>query len=182
MKALIILPLLLAACHSGPSVSADNASVAEVDAKVKAAGGRAVFLTPGHWESTVTIDRVDIPGLPPGMADKMKQVAAGRTQASCLSDAEAKKPAGNFFGGDAGKDCRYEHFRMAGGALDAKMICKGRSVGEQATVVLAGTYGGDAFHLKMRTGASGGGVASDGIAMAATVDAKRTGACTGQER
>ena len=186
MKAIVVLlPLALAACGSKPSVSAENASVEEVAAKVKAAGGQAVFLSPGHWDSTVTIQQVSIPGMPPEVTAHMKQAMAGKVTGSCLTPEQAKRPGADFFGGKDRKDCRYEHFEMGDGKLDARMVCSGAGAGGAATITMQGTYGPDAFKMAMTTEAKGGAGAPMGpmgpMTMAATIDSKRTGACTGEE-
>lgn len=178
--AIALLPLALAACESKPSVSAENASVAEVAAKVKAAGGQAMQLTPGRWESTVTIDRVDIPNMPPEVMANMKKATAGKVAASCLTAEQAKKPAAEFFAGKDRKDCRYDHFTISGGQLDAKMTC-GDADGK-AVVTMKGAYAPETFRVAMTTEAAGSARTPAGsMSMAATIDSKRTGECKGDE-
>ena len=181
MKAVVVLlPLALAACGSEPSVSAENASVDEVAAKVKAAGGQAMFLSPGHWDSTLTIQQVSIPGMPPEVTAHMKQAMAGKVTGSCLTPEQAKKPGADFFGGRDRKDCRYDHFDMGDGKLDAKLVCGAE--GGSAIVTMQGTYSPDTFRIAMTTEAKGAPGAPMGtMTMAATIDSKRTGVCTGKE-
>ena len=100
MKAPLLASMFtLAACGSGAQVEAENASVAEVQAKIKDATGAPEMLTPDRWESTVRIEKVDVPGMPPELAERMQKAMAGRTSASCLTPEEAKKPAAEFFAG-----------------------------------------------------------------------------------
>ena len=154
--------------------------MAEVAAKVEAAGGKAVFLSPGHWDSTVTIDRVTIPGLPPEVHSHMNQAMAGKVSGSCLTPDQARKPGADFFGGKDRKDCRYDHFDMGDGKLDAKLVCGGAD--GSATITMKGTYRPESFKLAMTTEAKGGpGAPMGAMTMAATIDSKRTGACTGKE-
>lgn len=179
---IIIVPLLLAACHTGPSVSADNASANEVDAKIAAkTGGAPAFLSPGHYDAVFTITKMDMPGLPPAAAASMqKEMGKATKTESCLTEAEAKKPAASFFAGEDAKECRYDHFTMGGGALDAAMTCKTDDGG--STMSIKGTYSGDGFHLAMTTAATGKpGQPASRMSMAGVVDAHRTGACTGKE-
>ena len=179
--AAILLPLALAACGSKPSVSAENASVAEVAEKVKAAGGGGMQLSPGRWEAKVTIDKIDIPNLPPEVADNMRKASANQVAASCLTPEQAKKPAAEFFGGKDRKDCRYDHFTMGDGKLDAKMTC-GDSSG-QAAVTMNGTYSPDNFHIAMTTAMVGAAqTPAKSMSIAATIDSKRAGECRGDER
>lgn len=180
MKAVVILgAAALAACGSEPSVKAENASVAEVQAKIEKAGGQAVFLSPGRWESSVRIDKVEIPGMPAELAQRMQKAVAGTVSASCLTPEEAKKPAAEFFGGKDRRDCRYEHFTMSDGKLDAKLTCGGE--GGAATVAMKGDYSPDRFQIAMTTEAKAGTSGPGAMTMSATVDSKRTGACTAKE-
>lgn len=172
---LIMLPVALAACGSGPSVDAENASVAEVNEKVKAAGGTN-FLTPGQWQSTVTVSKMDMPGLPPEVMRQMQgELTKPRQTSSCLTPQDAKKPAADFFAGKDSKECRYDHFRMADGKLDAKMTCN--SGGAAMVAAFDGTYAPETFKLNMTMkGAAGGTTPMPDMAL--TVDARRTGECT----
>lgn len=182
-RALLLLPatLAFAGCNSNPSVTAENASVNEVNAKLSESGGVSRFLSPGHWDSVTTIRDLEMPGLPPAEAARMKTMLNKPTQnGSCLTPEEAKQPAGSFFSGGEDNDCRYDHFTMTGGTVDAAMTCKSEE-GTQA-IAFKGNYTSDTFHLDMSTKATGAtpGPMSN-MTMAASVDAKRTGACTGHE-
>ena len=94
----ILLPLALMACKER-TVSAENASAAEVAAKLEAAGAGAMKLNPGRYESTVTIDRVAIPGMTQEMMDRLRRAAPDKPTASCLTPEQANRPAAEFFGG-----------------------------------------------------------------------------------
>ena len=54
----------LAACNKSPEVHENNASVAEVARKVRQAGAGQSFVRPGLWKSKVTIEQLDMPGVP----------------------------------------------------------------------------------------------------------------------
>jgi hypothetical protein len=181
MKAPLLASMFtLAACGSGAQVEAEDASVAEVQAKIKDAGGAPEMLTPGRWESTVRIEKVDIPGMPPELAERMKKAMAGRTSASCRTPEEAKKPAAEFFAGKDRQGCRYDHFRMGDGVLDARMTCAGQGGG--ATIAMKGDYTPESFRLAMNMDGQGIPNAPQGsMTMAMAVDSKRVGECTGQE-
>lgn len=173
---ILLLPVVLAACNKGGSVSAENASIAEVEAKVKAAGA-TVQLSPGRWETSVKVDRMEVPGMPPAMAAHMQQqlsqVAHG---ASCLTPEQARKPAADFFAGKKSQDCRYDSFTMGDGKIDAAMTCG--SGNPKIAATLKGTYAPETFRMAILM--DGKGQASvPTIAM--TVDARHVGACTGKE-
>jgi hypothetical protein len=182
MKPLTVLvPLaLLCACDSGPEVDLKDANATEVGeavARSGIAGGDAFQVRPGQWESKVAIEEMEIPGMPASMQEQMKSTFAQHQPASftsCLTPEEAKKPKADFF---AGKDnnCRYDHFRMGDGKIDAKMRC---DAGEAVQAMeMAGTYSPDSYTMtitSVRTGEPGPG---GEVRMKMRMDAKRVGDC-----
>ena len=165
----------LAACDSGPSVSAENASAEEVAAKVADAGGTASFVSPGRWESKVTFEEMSMPGMTPEMAAQMKSIQGQvETDVSCLTPEEAAKPKEDFFGGDG--DCTYERFTMAGGKIDAAMTCE--SGGSTQSTVMKGNYSANAFDVRMTAKGSG---EDAGMSMTMSMEARRVGECDGSE-
>jgi len=173
---MLVLPLLAAACNSGPTVTAKNASVEEVSNKVAAAQASGAFISPGHWDGKVTITDMSAPGMekmPPETLKMMKdKMAAGQSFSSCVTEADVKSPKAGMFGGD--QSCRYDHFTMAGGKIDAKLTCE--QAGQKREMTINGSYSADAYHTEV---SSDGGAAGK---MSAVVDAKRAGACTGKEK
>jgi hypothetical protein len=178
-KLLLLAPLALSACNSGPSVEATNASAQEVAEKVVASGA-APRMSPGRWEGSMTITDMQIPGMPPQAAAKMKgAMATAHSFANCLTKEEAEKPAADFFSG-GNKDCRYEHFSMANGRLDAKMQCKTAGMTVDATMV--GKFSSDNFQLTMTSKSAGAaGQPMTAHTMTMKMDARRNGECTGKE-
>ena len=172
----IVLPL--AACGSKPAVDEKNASVADVAEKVREVSGDGGFISPGQWESTVTIEDVSMPGLPPEAAERMKKmVAQNQTTTSCLTPEEVKKPEPGFFGGN--DKCRYDHFTMGKGKIDAEMHCA--QGGMTQVMQMTGTYSSDAYTMQMASSSRGGPSAEGNMSMKMKVDAKRVGECTGKE-
>ncbi len=170
----------LAACNKGPDINLKNASVGEVAEQVRDAGG-AGFIEPGRWETKVTVLDIDMPGMPPQMAGQMKQ-AMGKMQehsfASCLSEADAKKPSEKFFAGK-NNNCRYDHFTMSGGTIDALMRCEGKSSGTM-TMAMKGTYSATSYEATSAMEVSGG--PNGGVMkMKSRSEAHRVGACKGDE-
>ena len=173
--AVLALPLLiLAACDSGPTVKADNAKPSEVAAKVRAAGGGSSFVRPGKWVSTVTIQEMNVPGMPPEFTARMKeQMAQAREYESCLTPEEAKKPKEGFFAG-VDKSCKYDHFEMTGGKIDATMRCNREGMSQ--TMIMAGTYSDERYDMQMSSTMQGAGPRG-GMALKMRVDSKRVGEC-----
>lgn len=166
------LALPLAAC-GGPQVNEENASVAEVSEKVAEASRNNEFIRPGKWLSSVTIEEMSMPGMPPQAAEQMKRmIAETQTSESCLTPDQAKQPKEEFFSGN--DSCRYDHFRMGNGRIDAKMRCQ--TGGNSQLMEMNGTYSPDSYQMRMKTSGEAGGGRS--MTMKMKVDAKRIGECT----
>ena len=178
-KAIILLPfLMLAACDSGPSVTATNASLEEVADKVEAARQDSNFLRPGKWLTKASVDEISVPGMPAELAAQMKQ--RGRDMPgteSCITEADRRKPNADFFTGN--KTCKYDHFSMGGGKIDGRMRC-GAGGGTQLTA-MTGTYAPDSYAMALSTvmenpaQVASGGMA--GMTMKLSVEGKRIGEC-----
>ena len=172
--------LLLAGCDSNPEVDIKDANAGEVAEAVRESGiggDQAFQVRPGKWESKVVIEEIDIPGMPAGMQETMKKTFAERQPASftsCLTAADARKPKEDFFAGKDNK-CRYDHFRMGDGKIDARMRC---DAGEAAQVMeMAGTYSPDSYTMTMTTVREGGAGPGGEARMKMRMDARRVGEC-----
>jgi hypothetical protein len=184
MKPIVLVASIaaLAACNSSPKVDEKNASIAEVAQKVREAGAGQSFVRPGRWESKVTIEQFDIPGMPPEMAQRMKTMMAERQEhgfETCLTPEDVKRPREGFFAGK-NNQCRYEHFTMGGGKIDALMRCDSKS-GGAPIMQMAGTYSPDSYQMQTSMKMAGGTSADGGMSMQMRIDAKRVGECTGKE-
>jgi hypothetical protein len=181
MRNLIVITFALAigGCNSEPQVDVKNASVEEVADKVAEAGGSEVMFRPGLWQSKVTVEDVSIPGMPPEAQAQMKGFYAkmNNTIDSCLTPEDAKKPGGKFFGGKDADNCKYDHFTMRGGKIDAVMRCTGEGSGEMK-MTIAGTYTPESSttHSDMEISSKDGT-----MRIKALSEAKRAGECTGKE-
>jgi len=181
MKAAIcLLPLaLLAACDSSPTVEAKNASVADVAEQVRDAGGTEAYLRPGKWLSKATVEELSAPGMPAGMADQLKVTMASKPGTEqCMTKDDVRKPNTDFFGGKS-DSCRYDHFKMGGGKIDARMRCT--AGGGTQLMTMAGDYGPDEYHMRMSTqmemGKSAAAAGVGSMTMKMRVEGKRIGDC-----
>lgn len=163
------------------TVALKNASIGEVQSQVAAAQGRGAVFQPGHWEGSVKIVDLALGGmdkLPPAIAERMKAKIASNTRfASCLTPedaADARKALAEHAQGD----CRYEHFTMAGGAIDAALVCSGDGGSHRMT--MKGSYTEASYHLVSQSVSERSG-GLGGMSMKMELDARRTGVCTGKE-
>jgi len=180
--AYVIAPLLvLSACDNSPKVDLHNATGNEVAQAVKQSGMMTgdTMVQPGLWQSKVTILEMNIPGMPAGFADKMKQSMAEHQQQSskhCLTKEDVKKPKEGFFAGED-KSCHYAHFTMGGGKMDIQMVCD--MEGATQTTDMSGSYTPTTYSMDMSSHGSAGG--EKGMVMKMHVDSQRIGECSAKE-
>lgn len=169
----------LAACSQEPEVDARNASVEEVAEQVREAGESDRFIRAGQWVSTVTIDEVNAPGMPPQATQQMRSMMGeGRQFESCLTEADARRPREDFFAG-TNDQCRYEHFTMRAGKIDARMRCAQGDVTQ--VMEMDGSYSPDSYEMRMATRLEGAPEPASGMTMKMRVEAKRIGECTAEQ-
>lgn len=175
LAALSLVALSLTACSKQKTVEAKNESAAAVSAKVAEAG--TLHFTPGRWEMTTKIDKLDFSDAPPE-AKQMIQGMIGKTHVttSCLTKEEADKPTPKFFG-EKSDECTYDNFSLGGGKVDATMHCK-QGAGIQ-TVNMHGTYTPDSY--QMTVDAKGAGHEGMMTNMTMSMNARHVGECTGTE-
>jgi hypothetical protein len=176
---LLVCGTALAACNSSPKVNEKNATPAEVAQKVREAGADQSFVRPGQWESKVTIDKFEVPGMPADVAQRMQAMMAQQQEhsfQSCLTQEDVKRPKEDFFTGK-NNECRYDHFTMGGGKIDAVMHC-----GKGQTMQMAGTYSPDSYQMQtsMKAAADKGDETS-GMQMQMRVEAHRVGECSAKQ-
>ncbi len=171
--------LTLAACNKGPTIDLKNADTNQVSKAVGQSGLMTSdsMVQPGLWQSKVTVQEMNIPGMPPQMAQQMKQrMAESRNESSkhCIKPEDVKKPKEDFFGAD--RSCRYGHFAMGGGKIDIAMTCRQENMTQTTTA--NGSYTPTTYSLDV---ASIGTGPQQGMTMKMHVDSQRIGECTGKE-
>ncbi|MDQ3077782.1 MAG: DUF3617 domain-containing protein [Pseudomonadota bacterium] len=170
----IALVAMLAACDRA-EVDEKNASAADVARTVDRSGMK---FAPGRWESNVTFVSMDAPGMPAGVARAMQSALGGEQRfATCLSPAQAAKPAADFFAKDA-KDCTYDHFTMGSGKIDAEMKCA--RDGKTVAMAMNGAYDQNSYDMAMDTRIDSGGTGP--VTMKMKIASSRVGDCRGDEQ
>lgn len=178
MRRVVILASILfplGACESEPDVEARNASVEEVAEQVRQASGSDQFIRPGKWVSNVTFEEMIAPGMPPGAVEQMRSMmGGGQSDESCLTEEQVARPDEDFFAG-SNNQCRYDHFTMGNGRIDAKMRC---GEGEIRQVMeMEGTYSPESYQMRMATSFEGAPEPASGMTMRMRIDADRVGEC-----
>jgi hypothetical protein len=170
------LALPLAACSKQPEVSATNATPSEVTQKVAATGG--VTIEPGRWEGTTTIHDLEmpnVPNMPPQVKEQMKaQISGSHGFVSCVTADDVKKAF--MTDRSSNKNCKFDHFTLSGGRIDAAMSCDQGREGKM-NMTMTGAYSAQAYHMDMNSKAEG--TREGGMTMKISIDAKRVGVCKG---
>ena len=177
---LLAFTLALVACDKSPDVNVKNASAGEVAEKVRQASGSGALIEPGKWQTKISVLNVEVPGMPPQAAQQMKQMmtkAQAHTYDTCLTEADVKRPKEDFFAGES-NDCRYDHFTMSGGKIDAALRCDAKSSGTM-TMTINGTYSSDSYEATMAMDMSRG--SEGGMKIRSRSESHRVGECTGDE-
>ena len=178
---LIACAAALAACNKGPQVNEKNASVAEVVKKVHEAGADESLIRPGLWQSKVTIDQLDLPGMRADMAQRMKAIMAEKQEhdsETCLTAEDVKRPKEDFFAGK-NNQCRYDHFTMGGGKIDAAMRCGGKE--SSSLMQMTGTYSPDSYRMQTAMNVKPAAGGQGGMSVRMHIEAQRVGECTAKK-
>ncbi len=167
--------LTLAGCGSSDTIEAENESAESVAEKVAKSD---IKPKPGKWESTMTIKKVEIPGLPPEMQEMMKaQLGKAETDISCLTQEEIDANDGEMFKPGEQSGCTYNTFKMGGGEIAADMTCA--EGGMEQNMKMSGSYGEEAYAMDIE---AEGTVQGQAMSMAMSISSKRLGDCDGSEK
>ncbi|HLO20883.1 MAG TPA: DUF3617 domain-containing protein [Sphingomicrobium sp.] len=169
----------LANCNKPPQVHEKNASIEQVANAVSTSGvANDLYLKAGEWKVTAAVDEMDIPGLPPEAQSQMKQAMSQRGNTSyqyCLTAEQAKKPGGKFFNRQADRNCRYDHFSMGDGKIDAVLRCAAPA--GSMSMAIDGTYSADSYSTHVSMNMEGG----QKMTMKMRSEAHRIGECNPED-
>ena len=173
----IACAVALSGCDMLPKAEAKGTN-SELVRDMRGSAADQTGMRPGLWQSKVTIEKFDMPGMPPEMASSMMTMMAenqGHDFQTCLSPADVKRPKEAFFAGKENQ-CRYDQLSMAGGKIDATMHC-GQG-GNPQTVWVAGTYSSESYRLRMATELDASDEAQHAMQMQVRVVSQRVGECS----
>lgn len=124
-------------------------------------------ITPGEWETTVTIDSMEMPGMPAAALQKMTGVA--HTMTNCVTAEDAAKGPEALLKANGGK-CKFTSYDMQGNQLNSVMQCD-QAPGRSMTMTSKTTYSSTTYSSKSHMEMTGG------MQSSSTVTGKRLGAC-----
>jgi hypothetical protein len=137
---------LLASCSDN---SADRDGDGVVDSAERAAEmdyDAFIPMKAGLWETKFVFRDIDLPSL--GKSQKqeiMDEVAKTASSRTCLSEAEAKRPGADFFGGDGAEKCVYKKFDVMGQNVKMQLSCGMDGMGS-IDMDLSGVMGDSQFN------------------------------------
>ncbi|MEN9924270.1 MAG: hypothetical protein RL268_396 [Pseudomonadota bacterium] len=168
-----IAALALTACNqSGPEDQAGNATGKAHDA----AAETAFQMQPGRYRTTVTVESIEIPGMPAAMAEQMKaMMAKASAQESCVTPQRAAHGLDVVKEQMARGQCSYARFDTAEGKLAAAFTCQ-TGEGMAMTATSRGTYSGTGSTVKVDAALSG--PQGKTMHVVQTVTTERIGDCT----
>lgn len=134
---------------------------------------------PGLYRSTVELVAMDAPGLPPPMAERMKETMARKASGTefCLTGAEAEKGYEERVKKLSGRpDCAFDRYAATAGQLDAQLTCKGEG-GMKSVLSMKGAMTPTGSDVTMTMDQTGEQMPGGGMRMTMRVKSERVGEC-----
>lgn len=169
---LCMTALSLAACgKTGKETAGEDPQTALNDASEV-----AFQLQPGKYRTTVSVEKIEIPGMPAAMADQMKAMMdKAASEESCVTPERAARGLDVMKEQMARGKCRFERFTARDGKLDSAFTCQtGDGMTMQASS--SGTYSETGSSLRVDGQLSGPGGKTMHVVQ--TVKTERVGDCT----
>lgn len=162
---------LLCGCSDAGSSDADGDGKVSIDEAAKVAKAQGMKPEPGLYKTTVTMTKLDIPGMPPEMADHGAGLV--RTLEDCLTAEEVDKGFEAMIKQGQDGKCAYENFALADGKLDAVLVCNAE--GRAIRTSMSGTTTSTGADLTATTALEFDGAGKG--TMTATIKHERIGEC-----
>lgn len=125
-------------------------------------------IQPGMWEATITTSGIEMPGAPPQAAAMMGN-RPPVTVRRCVTPEQAASPQALLA---AKKSCRFPRYVLAGGRVDAEMVCEEGGGTMHATST--GSYTPISYDVTTRMASSAPGMT---MTMTSHAVGHRVGAC-----
>ena len=150
-SALLASACLFAACSPPAQNTSVSPSANTPNAPVPGAASAAGSLQPGQYRTTVTIVSMNMPGMPAGMAEKMR--AQPTVTEDCVTSEDvAEMTRKSMVNEEPGQTCTENHITSANGVIDGSATCTRREGGAY-TMAMHGAY--SANHVEMNMTMSG---------------------------
>ena len=155
------------------TIEAANASPEEISEKIASYGPRPE-VSPGQWEYIYKVTDIETVGMSPEEAARLKSAMPKHSRSStCVTQEKVNASVRRAILGGL-KNCRYNHFRMAGGRFDADIRCENN--GAIVEAISAGEFSSEGLHVTMKHKISD--ASPQVLRYTARMDGRRTGVCT----
>ena len=172
--AIAIMLLPLAGCGDKPE-SGDQTVAAGSGGAPAPIAAEPIAFQPGKWKATSELIKMEVPGMPPEIAKA--NIGQKNSFESCMTPEQAAKPPSDFFtNNNQTTNCTTESFAMAGGKLDATMVCEDKNTPGKMRMTIKGDYQPTSYTATMTMvtdGAPNGGE----MKITATTTGERIGEC-----
>jgi len=171
MRTLTIAASLAAAACSSESGNGNSAN------ETRDTGGQivnSIQMNPGRWKSKIQVADAVVDGMAPDELARAKEETNGQVHTMCLTAKDLANPAEEIFSTGSAQ-CKYDHFTMKNGKIDAFMRCDSPEGSE--TITMKGAF--EATRYRLETVATVTGKQNSRMTM--LVDGEYLGACTGDE-
>ena len=175
-KAAAIIGLaILAGC--GPTTDARNGQAANAGAAAKTT---AAALEPGLWETTAQFTQIHAPGLPPQMAQALREaMSLPQSRTGCLTPERIGNPTGALAAIEAAANlsCRFQPNGFAHGAINVRGVCSGPEGAQRMTITGSYTATTMAATIDWQLPAPANGDGAPPIRFEGRMTGRRTGEC-----
>ena len=174
--ATIIGLAMLAGC--GPTADLGNSPAANAGAAANS--GPAAALQPGMWETTAQFTAIHAPGLPPQMAQALREaMSQPQSRTFCLTAERIGNPTGALAAVEAAANasCRFEPGGFANGAINVRGLCSGPEGAQQMSVTGSYTATTMTGTIDWRLPAPSSGEGAQSVRFEGRMTARRTGEC-----
>ena len=127
----------------------------------------AQTIQPGQWQTTSTVQQMEMPGMPAGLAGLVKRKPT--TISNCVTPEQAKAGPQEML--KSAPECRFTRFSMAGGKYASEMVCA--RGGMTTTATSTGTYSATSLDAVSRIVGTG----DHQMKMTVAVSGRRVGEC-----
>lgn len=178
--------LALAACNQSPA----DPTKAQSQDRVAAAMAQANTPQAGQYQATAEFLKFEIPGMPPEIANRMREGMARETAVNhsyCVTDRQARMTAQDRLRqmSRAQGDCAFRNFDVSGDTVNATLVCSALPGGAGATMTMTGTMGTTQSDMRINTRMTppaGAAAATGAATIEMRVKTRRTGDCTPESR
>lgn len=170
-----VAALAISACSNTGADTDGDGKISTAEATTEMAKGGAMAMKPGLWEVKIGFNKVEAPGAPADVQEKMKaQMGQGVTQRSCLTKEQVEKPSTDFFGAPPEANCTFEELSRSADGIKVAMTCK-----PGGAMVIKSKMDGkfQAETYTMNIDQSTEGTPMGAVKMTGKIDGKRVGDC-----